>query len=451
MPGPSTYFSNDRLDELSESTRHLVERRNRSLGAAYRLFYDQPVEIVRGAGTRLWDADGAEYLDVYNNVPSVGHSHPRVTEAIAAQAGLVNTNTRYLNAKLIDYSEDLLGTLPRALANAMYTCSGSEANDLALRIAKSVTGRQGVIVTRNAYHGVTTETAAISPSLGGEGSVAPWVRLIDAPTGDGSGFADAVAAAAAELTASEHGFAALITDTIFASDGVQPGSSTGGGFLGRVMDVVHDADGLFIADEVQAGFGRLGQSLWGFSRHDNALGPAVPDLVTLGKPMGNGMPIGAVIARRDLVDTFAERGRYFSTFAGTPVSIAAAQAVLDVVRDEDLTANALTVGAYLTEGLGMLSEFHGQLGEVRGAGLFIGIDIVADGAPDESATLALVNELRRRHVLIGASGPSRNTLKVRPPLSFSTADADRFLTEFDSALRATRAASGTRSVASTHV
>jgi 4-aminobutyrate aminotransferase-like enzyme len=445
MPGPSTYFSNDRLDELSESTRLLVERRNRSLGAAYRLFYDQPVEIVRGAGTKLWDADGAEYLDVYNNVPSVGHSHPRVTEAIAAQAALVNTNTRYLNTKLIEYSEDLLGTLPRALANVMYTCTGSEANDLALRMAKSVTGRRGVIVTRNAYHGVTTETAAISPSLGGDESVAPWVRIIDAPTGDGSGFGAAVAAAAAELASSEHGFAALIVDSIFASDGVQPGSSAEGGFLGRVIDVVHDADGLFIADEVQAGFGRLGQSLWGFSRHDSALGAAVPDIVTLGKAMGNGMPIGAVIARRDLVDTFAERGRYFNTLAGTPVSIAAAQATLDVVRDEGLIANARAVGDYLTAGFGMLSEFHEQLGEVRGAGLFIGVDIVADGAPDETTTLAVVNELRRRHVLVGASGPSRNTLKVRPPLSFSTADADRFLTELDSALRATRASSGARS------
>jgi 4-aminobutyrate aminotransferase-like enzyme len=161
--------------------------------------------------------------------------------------------------------------------------------------------------------------------------------------------------------------------------------------------------------------------------------------------MGNGMPIGAVIARRDLVDTFAERGRYFNTLAGTPVSIAAAQATLDVVRDEGLIANARAVGDYLTAGFGMLSEFHEQLGEVRGAGLFIGVDIVADGAPDETTTLAVVNELRRRHVLVGASGPSRNTLKVRPPLSFSTADADRFLTELDSALRATRASSGARS------
>ena len=435
MPGPSTYFSNDRLDELSAPTRQLVERRNRSLGAAYRLFYDEPIEIVRSFGSKLWDAAGREFLDVYNNVPSVGHSHPRVVEAISRQAALVNTNTRYLDRPLIDYSEDLLGTLPRALANVMYTCTGSEANDLALRIATTVTGKRGVIVTRNAYHGVTTETAAISPSLGGGDSIAPWVRLVEAPTGDGVAFADAVAIAAADLGASEHGFAALIADSIFASDGVQPGSSA---FLGRISDIVHDAEGLYIADEVQAGFGRLGHGLWGFTRHDSALGAVVPDLVTVGKPMGNGMPIGGVVARRELVDAFAAHGRYFNTFGGTAVSIAAAQAVLDIIHDEGLIENARAVGEYLTAGLAMLAGFHESLGEVRGAGLFLGVDLVHGESPDEATTLVVVNELRRRGVLLGASGAARNTLKIRPPLCFSLADADRFLSELDSALRVAR-------------
>ena len=435
MPGPSTYFSNDRLDELSAPTRQLVERRNRSLGAAYRLFYDEPIEIVRSFGSKLWDAAGREFLDVYNNVPSVGHSHPRVVEAISRQAALVNTNTRYLDRPLIDYSENLLGTLPRALANVMYTCTGSEANDLALRIATTVTGKRGVIVTRNAYHGVTTETAAISPSLGGGDSIAPWVRLVEAPTGDGIAFADAVAIAAADLGASEHGFAALIADSIFASDGVQPGSTA---FLGRISDIVHDADGLYIADEVQAGFGRLGHGLWGFTRHDSALGAVVPDLVTVGKPMGNGMPIGGVVARRDLVDAFAAHGRYFSTFGGTAVSIAAAQAVLDIIHDEGLIENARAVGEYLTAGLAMLAGFHESLGEVRGAGLFLGVDLVHGESPDEATTLVVVNELRRRGVLLGASGAALNTLKIRPPLCFSLADADRFLSELDSALRVAR-------------
>ena len=360
-----------------------------------------------------------------------------MVEAISSQAALVNTNTRYLDRALLDYSEDLLGTLPRALANVMFTCTGSEANDLALRIAKTVTGKRGVIVTRNAYHGVTTETAAISPSLGGVESIAPWVRLVDAPTGDGALFADAVAAAAAELGASKHGFAALVADSIFASDGVQPGSAA---FLGRISDIVHDADGLYIADEVQSGFGRLGHGLWGFARHDSALGTVVPDIVTVGKPMGNGMPIGAVTARRELVDTFAAHGRYFSTFGGTAVSIAAAQAVLDIIHDEGLVENARVVGEYLTSGLAMLAGLHESVGEVRGAGLFLGVDLVHEESPDEETTLVVVNELRRRGVLVGASGASRNTLKLRPPLCFSLADADRFLAEFDSALRVARSA-----------
>ncbi len=427
MPGPTSYFTDDHLDELTEGERDLVERRERSLGAAYRLFYEQPVEIVRGSGTKLYDADGAEYLDVYNNVPSVGHAHPRVVEAIAAQAALVNTHTRYLHRGLVDYSEQLLGTLPEPLANVMYTCTGSEANDLALRVAKNATGSRGVIVTRNAYHGVTTEIAAISPSLGGFDSVAPWVRVVDAPVGDGSGFADAVAEAAGQLADSEHGFAAVIADSIFASDGVQPGDP---GFLSPVLDAVHAAGGLYIADEVQPGFGRLGHGLWGFSRHG-----VVPDIVTMGKPMGNGMPIAAMAAKQELVDAFGERGRYFNTFGGTPVSIAAAQAVLDVIRDENLISHALEVGRYLLAGLTLVAESHDAVGEIRGAGLFVGVDIVDGDEPDEPRTVALVNELRRRHVLIGASGLANNTLKVRPPLPFDTADADRFLTEFDGALR----------------
>ena len=435
MPGPNSYFTNDRLGDLRESERELIEKRNRLLGSAYRLFYDDPIEIVRGAGTRLYDADGVEYLDVYNNVPSVGHAHPRVVDAIATQAALVNTHTRYLHRGILDYSEDLLGTLPPELANVMYTCTGSEANDLALRVAKNATGARGVIVTANAYHGVTTEIAAISPSLGGLDTIAPWVRVVDAPTGDGAGFADAVAAAAAELKDSEHGFAAFIADTVFASDGVWPGEP---GYLAPVLTAVHDAGGLYIADEVQPGFGRLGSGLWGFSRHNTDSASFVPDIVTLGKPMGNGMPIGAMIARSDLVDAFGERGRYFSTFGGTPVSIAAAQAVFDIVREEQLVDNAREVGRYLRAGLTLLASSHEAIGEIRGAGLFIGVDIVRGVEPDAELALALVNELRRRHVLIGASGPRNNVLKVRPPLPFSTQDADWFLTELDGALRLTR-------------
>jgi 4-aminobutyrate aminotransferase-like enzyme len=393
------------------------------------------VEIVRGSGTLLFDAEGAEYLDVYSVLPTVGHSHPRVADAIAGQSALSDPPIGFLNRALVDYSEELLGTLPTGLDNVLYANSGSEANDLALRIAKTSTGRSGIIVTRNANHGGTTETAAISPALGGAARLAPWVRLVDAPTGDGSAFAHEVAAAAAELSESAHGFAALIADSIFASDGVQPGLP---GFLLPALEAVHAAGGLYIADETQSGFGRLGTGLWGFERHDDGDRRFVPDIVTVGQSMANGLPVAAAIARRDLVDAFTASGNQFSADGGSPVVIAAASAVLDVVRDERLVESASAVGAYIQAGVAMLAEFHSLIGPVRGSGLVIGIDIVRNGAPDAAQAAAIVNELRRRHVLLAVTGPRNNTLTVRPSLTFGTPDADRFLTELDSAIRATR-------------
>jgi 4-aminobutyrate aminotransferase-like enzyme len=410
MAGPATYYSSAHADELDPATRDLIERRERALGSAYRLFYDHPVRFVRGLGTKLWDADGREYLDAYNNVPSVGHAHPRVVAAMAEQAATLNTHTRYLDAGIIDYAEDILGTMPAQIGNIMFTCTGSEANDLALRIAKHTTGGTGVIVTENAYHGVTTEIAAISPSLGGPQTLAPWVRTVRV-SGD---FGAAVRAAIAELEANGIRLAALLVDTIFASDGVFPEVT---GFSDAVA-ATHAAGGLFIADEVQPGFGRLGHGLWGFDR-----ARVSPDLVTVGKPMGNGQPVAAVLARPELIDAFGREVRYFNTFGGSNVSIAAAQATLDVVRDEGLVQNASLVGAYLAEslvGLGL---------DVRGAGLFIGVQL---GSTAE--TLRIVNALRERGVLLAASGPANDALKIRPPLVFSHADADRLVTELSAVL-----------------
>ncbi|MCU1583555.1 MAG: aspartate aminotransferase family protein [Microbacteriaceae bacterium] len=435
MPGPDTKLSNDLSNELPGATGKLVARSNRSLGTAKPLSFEAPVEIVRGSGTLLFDADGTEYLDVYSVLPTVGHSHPRVVEAIAAQTALSDPPPGFLNRAVIEYSEALLGTLPAGLDNVLYANSGSEANDLALRIAKASTGRSGIIVTRNANHGGTTETAAISPALGGAARLAPWVRLVDAPVGDGSAFAHDVAAAAAELQDSTHGFAALIADSIFASDGVQPGAP---GFLFPVLDAVHSAGGLYIADETQAGLGRVGTGLWGFERHDDGDRRFVPDIVTLGQSMANGLPVGAVIAGRDLVNDFTASGNQLTDAGGSPVVIAAASAVLDVVRDERLIEGASVVGGYIQAGLAMLAEFHSLIGTVRGSGLVIGIDIVRNGAPDQAQAVAIVNELRRRHVLLAVTGPHNNTLTVRPSLTFGTADAERFLTELDSAIRATR-------------
>jgi len=407
MAGPTAYFDPSTVGRLDPNTQDLIERRIRSLGSAYRLFYAEPVQFVRGSGSKLYTADGEEYLDAYNNVPSVGHAHPRVAAAIAEQAALLTTHTRYLDRKTVDYAEDLLGEFPAGLGNVMFTCTGSEANDLALRIVKAATGGTGIIVTENAYHGVTTEIAAISPSLGGLDSVADWVRVVPAP-GDGD-FAMDVAAALDDLVASGIRPAALIVDTIFASDGVRPDVP---GFAAAI-DAVRAEGGLFIADEVQPGFGRLGTGMWGFSRHG-----LEPDIVTLGKPMGNGHPIAAVVARPELVDAFGSQARYFNTFGGSSVSIAAAQATLDVVRDEGLIEHARVIGDYLMESL---ATIDGVL-EVRGSGLFIGVRL-----ENEDVALGAVNALKERRILLGESGLHNDVLKVRPPLVFDRADADRLL------------------------
>ncbi len=414
MTGPTTYFDPARVDDLPPETAGLVRRRIAALGPAYRLFYREPVEFVRGERAHLFTADGTDYLDAYNNVPSVGHAHPRVVAAIAEQAARLNTHTRYLDAASVAYAEDLLGTLPAHLSNVMFTCTGSEANDLALRIAKIATGGTGVIVSWNAYHGVTTEIAGISPSLVGLDELAPWARAVRAPSPDVD-IAEAVTATLGELEIMGVRPAALIVDTVFASDGVHPDLPG----LADAVAAMRKAGGVFIADEVQPGFGRLGTTMWGFERAG-----LEPDLVTMGKPMGNGHPVAAVVARPELTAAFAARSRYFNTFGGNPVAIAAAQATLDVLRDEQLPANAARVGARLADGIRSLPH----VAEVRDAGLFLGVDLVGhDGTPDEGFTLDVVEAMRQRRVLLATAGAGNTTLKIRPPLPFGDADADRLL------------------------
>ena len=360
------------------------------LGPAYRLFYEQPIHIIRGSGCHLFDDQGRDYLDAYNNVASVGHAHPRVTEAVSAQAAQLNTHTRYLHDGIVNYSEDLLATFPAQLGHVMYTCTGSEAGDLALRIAKHHTGGEGVIVTRNAYHGVTTEVASISPSLAGAQSLAGWARWVPAPDplrcdltefdSLGHWFAAEVQTAIDDLESHGITFAAFIADSIFASDGILPEPR---GFLAPVAEVVHAAGGLYIADEVQSGFGRTGDAMWGFQRHHSSGSPLVPDLVTVGKPMGNGMPVAATIMQPQLMATFGRDVRYFNTFGGNAVSIAAAQAVLDIIREENLQQNAKVVGSSLRRMLQELATQHQVVGDVRGAGLFLGVEIVRPGTTSE--------------------------------------------------------------------
>jgi 4-aminobutyrate aminotransferase-like enzyme len=404
----------------------LLARRRALLGPAYRTFYERPVEIVRGEGTRLFDRDGVEYLDAYNNVPCVGHAHPRVTTAIAAQAALLNTHTRYPSEPILDYAERLLGGLGAGLGHVMFTCTGSEANDLALRIARSRTGADGVVVTANAYHGVTAAVAAASPSLGAAVAPGPSVRTIAAPdpaatdpTAEGERLAAELRAAVVELDAEGIGFAAFLADTIFSSDGIVADPA---GFLRPLADAVRECGGLFVADEVQAGFARSGEAFWTFRRHG-----IEPDLVTMGKPMGNGMPIAAVAGPAELLDDFGSEVRYFNTFGGSSVSIAAATAVLDVIEEEGLQENAAAVGAYLRAGLEEAARRSPLLGRVRGVGLFLGVDVEAGDGDAARSAARIVEGLRDRRILISVTGAGADTLKIRPPLVFSRADADRLL------------------------
>ncbi|WP_108026702.1 aspartate aminotransferase family protein [Burkholderia mayonis] len=409
--------------------RDLIDRRQRVLGPTYRLFYENPLHIVRGDGVWLYSNDGTPYLDTYNNVASVGHCHPHVVNAIARQAATLNTHTRYLHEGIVDYAERLLATFPSELSQMIFTCSGSEANDLALRIARRRTRGTGVIVTKLAYHGVTSAVAAISPSLGEGVPLSFDVRTVAPPDGYrnqtarvAETFANAVRNAIDDLH--RHGVrpAALLVDTVFSSDGVFTAPA---GFLAPAVDAIHDAGGLFIADEVQAGFGRTGSQMWGFLRHG-----IVPDVVTLGKPMGNGHPIAGLAAKSELLEEFGAESRYFNTFGGNPVSCAAASATLDVIEQEGLQTNAAQVGSYLRDGFQQLAGRHDLIGDVRGDGLFIGVELVndrSDRTPAADLTLRFVNAMRERRVLISATGLHGNVLKLRPPLCFNHANADLVL------------------------
>lgn len=421
---------------LSEHEASLIERRQRLLGPAYRLFYQRPVEIVRGDGVWLYEASGNALLDTYNNVASVGHCHPHVVSAMAKQAALLSTNTRYLHETVLDYAEKLLNYFPAELQHIMFTCTGSESNDLAMRLARAKTGGTGFIVTECAYHGTTLAVAGMSPSLGKTVNLGEHVRTVPAPNFYRLGGADVGEAFRAGVQAAiddflRHGIkpAALIVDSIFSSDGVLPDPE---GFLSGAVDAIHKAGGLFIADEVQPGFGRTGAFMWGFQRHG-----VLPDMVSLGKPMGNGYPVAGLVMRPDVVEDFGRKARYFNTFGGNTVASAVALAVLEVIENEGLMANARTVGAYFKSGLEQLAQRYPLIGDVRGAGLFLGAEIVKDRAtrePEPDVTAKIVNGLRENNVLISATGPLANVLKIRPPLTFSKENADFFVDKLDRVL-----------------
>ena len=404
-----------------EERSAMLARRVRLLGPTYRLFYEEPLQIVRAEGVWMYDERGRAYLDAYNNVPVVGHCHPHVVEALSRQARTLNTHTRYLAEQPLRLAEQLLATMPKELGSVIFTCTGSEANDLAVRISKAVTGGTGFIVTEFAYHGTTDAISGMSPEDGAP--LGPGVYTVPAPRGaeGAAAFGEQVRRCIGRMRDQGVPLAALLVDTVFASDGIY---SHPAGFLAPAVAAVHSAGGLFIADEVQAGFGRLGETMWGFQRHG-----VIPDLVTMGKPMGNGHPVAAVAARAGLLEEFSRHRHYFNTYGGNNVSCAAALAVLEVIRRENLLENARGSGEHLVRGLRALAARGAPIRDIRGAGLFIGVELGggAGGLSGSALTRRTVNGLRRRGVLVGATGRGGGVLKIRPPLSFDLQHADVLL------------------------
>ncbi|AGB80861.1 4-aminobutyrate aminotransferase family protein [Serratia sp. FGI94] len=429
-------FRAEHADSLPPEIRRLTDKRSKVLGESYRLFYRNPVHLVRGQGQYLWDKQGNKYLDVYNNVASIGHCHPAVIDAVHQQMTQLNTHTRYLHEHILDYSESLLATLPAEINRAMYMCTGSEANDLAIRIAHAWSGGTGIIVSREAYHGTSSLTSGVSPALGSGQPLAPETRLVAAPDFYRNQTADPGAWFAAEIQKqiddmAAHGikFAGFLADSIFSSDGVLPDPR---GFLQPAIDVVHKNGGIFIADEVQPGFARTGEAFWGFARHD-----VVPDVVTTGKPMGNGFPVSGLMAKAEVLAAFSDALPYFNTFGGNPVAMAAAQAVLNVIQQEELQTRSRHTGQQLLAALRTLQDKHECVGDVRGAGLFIGFELVTDREskqPDKALALNLIEALREEFVLTSVAGPYGNVLKLRPPLCFQEADIDWLVSALDRCL-----------------
>ncbi len=417
---------------------NLIERRKRLLGRHVTTFYDEPFAPVRGEGVWLFDADRRRYLDCYNNVPHVGHCHPKVVDAIARQAATLNVHTRYVHDGVVEYGERLTGKFGHDLASMIMVNSGSEANDVALRMAQAVTGKTGIIGTDNTYHGNTAAVSQLNATKVPVGGYGDHVRQVPAPdnlrpvggsrAGQAEAFCAGIETAIAELEAAGHGVCALIICPYFANEGFP---TLERGFLDRAIAAVRKAGGLIISDEVQPGFGRLGSHWWGHER----LGFA-PDIVTLGKPMANGHPVAAAVTRPEVLEAFQDVFKYFNTFGGNPVSAAAAMATLEVIENEGLVENARDVGAYALEQLQALAGKYDIIADVRGAGLFFGVELMQDDKPASDLALRMVNEMRQRGVLLSTVGRFDNALKIRPPCVFSRENVDLLVSVMDDAFAA---------------
>jgi 4-aminobutyrate aminotransferase-like enzyme len=417
-------------------TASLLARREQALGAGAALFYREPLEIVRGQGAYLFDADGRRYVDMYNNVPCVGHAHPAVVEAMARQQGTLNTHSRYLNEGIVAFAERLAALHGPRIESVIFSCSGTEAIEVALRTARFATGRRGLIFTNATYHGNSELVSQLTRT--GEGAPAnPELRAIPFPetyrplesglTEDQlrEAYLDRLRAAIESLEASGAGVAALIVCSIFANEGLP---DVPAGYMTRAAEMVRAAGGLVIADEVQAGYGRTG-GWWGYD-----VTGFEPDIVVTGKPMGAGLPLAAAAASRALIEAFRSRTRYFNTFASSPLQAAVGMAVLDVIEGEGLIANVAAVGGALKAALAERRPRWDAIGDVRGVGLFIGVEMVSDPVartPDQPLAAEVSNRLKDRGFLTAPAGAFGNVVKIRPPLVFSHADAAAFLDAFD--------------------
>ena len=411
----------------------LIDRRQAVLGPNVPTFYEEPVHLIKGEGVWVWDKDGQRYLDCYNNVPHVGHCHPHVVEAISVQAQKLNTHTRYLHEGIVDYGERLTAKFQTELNQIIMVCSGSEANDIALRMAQAATGKTGIIATDNTYHGNTMAVSQLSSRKPPIGGYAANVRHVPAPDtlrpigGDyksqANAFAKEIQTAIIDLETSGYGFSGFLFCPTFANEGLPDLPKN---FMAPAAQIIKAAGGILISDEVQPGFGRTGDNWWGHEWLKLS-----PDVVTLGKPMANGHPVAAVVAKENIMADFRNAFGYFNTFGGNPVSCAAAAATLDVIEQDGLVENSRHVGKEFLEQLQTIK--HEVISNIRGRGLFIALELEFNGFASEKAAKRIVEYARNNGMLMGRTGRNRNILKLRPPMPFSTQNAEQATTILNAA------------------
>ncbi|CAN2388879.1 ethanolamine-phosphate phospho-lyase activity, partial [Pristimantis euphronides] len=439
------------------SKEKTIEMRKKHIGPSCKVFFAKdPIKIVCAKGQYMFDERGERYIDCINNVAHVGHSHPEVTKAAVKQMELLNTNSRFLHDNLVQYAERLTATLPEKLSVCYFVNSGSEANDLALRLARQYSGHDDVITLDHAYHGHVTSLIDISPykfQQLGEEAKKEFVHVAPSPDtyrgkyredhpDPGAAYADEVNDIISEAHQNNRKIAAFIAESMQSCGGqiIPPP-----GYFQKVAEYVHKAGGVFIADEVQVGFGRVGKHFWSFQLQGEDF---VPDIVTMGKPIGNGHPMSCVVTTRKIAEAFGSTGmEYFNTFGGNPVSCAIGLTVLDIIENEDLRGNATRVGNYLVELLQEQKEKHQMIGDIRGVGLFVGVDLVKDRqlrTPATAEAQHIIYKLKEKHILLSADGPHRNVLKFKPPMCFTKEDAKMVVDAIDEHLTAFEEARGTR-------